>query len=148
MHIPPPVYMVLAMILIVLGKPLFPALSFAFAEQQLLGVALALIGAAIAVVSVQRFRKIGTTIQPNKLDEAKHLVSDGIYNYSRNPMYLGMAILIASAGFFYGSLLSVPALIIFVLVIDRFQIDPEEVALEKLFGQEYLDFKARTRRWI
>lgn len=148
MHVPPPVYMVLAMILIVFGKPLFPVLSFAFAEQQLLGVALAIVGAAIAIVSVQRFRQIGTTIQPNKLDEAKHLVTDGLYNYSRNPMYLGMAILITSAGFFYGSFLFVSAVALFVLAIDRFQIEPEEEALEKLFGQEYLDFKGRTRRWI
>lgn len=148
MHIPPPVYMVLAIMSIVYGKPYFPKLSVAFAEQQLLGSALAVIGMAIAIVSVQRFRQLGTTILPNKLDEATKLVSDGIYNYSRNPMYLGMAILICSAGVFFGSFLFLPALIVFVLIINKFQIEPEEVALEKLFGQEYLDYKARTRSWI
>lgn len=148
MHIPPPVYMVLAIMSIVYGKPYFPQLSIAFAEQQWLGVALAVIGAAIAIVSVLRFRLLGTTIKPNKLDEATHLVTDGLYNYSRNPMYVGMTILISSAGILFGSFLFIPALIAFVLVITKFQIEPEEVGLEKLFGQEFLDFKARTRRWI
>lgn len=148
MHIPPPVFMVLAIMSVIYGNPFFPAFSFAFAEQQLIGVFLAIIGMAIAIVSVQRFRQLGTTIQPHKLDEARHLVTDGIYNYTRNPMYLGMAILIASAGVFFGSFLSIPAIIAFVMIINRFQIAPEEVALEKLFGQEYIDFKARTRKWL
>lgn len=148
MHIPPPVFMVLAIMSIVYGKPYFPQLSVAFAEQQLIGIFIAVVGMAIAIVSVLRFRQLGTTIEPNKLDKATHLVTDGIYNYSRNPMYLGMAILITSAGVFFGSFLFLPAVIVFVLIINKFQIEPEEVGLEKLFGQEYLDFKARTRRWI
>lgn len=148
MHIPPPVYMVLAIMGIFYGKSVFPVMTFSFAEQQLLGVGLAIVGIAVAIVSVLRFRLFGTTIQPHKLDEATKLVTDGIYNYSRNPMYLGMAILITSAGVFYGSLLFLPAIAVFVLVINKFQIEPEEVALEKLFGQEFLDFKGRTRRWL
>jgi protein-S-isoprenylcysteine O-methyltransferase Ste14 len=148
MHIPPPVYMVLAIMSIFYGQSFFPLLSFGLVEQKLIGIFLGIVGVVISIVSVQRFRQFGTTIQPHKLDEAKHLVSDGIYNYSRNPMYLGMAILIVSAGIYVGSFLFLPALVAFVLIINKFQIAPEEAALERLFGQEYLDFKMRTRRWI
>lgn len=148
MFVPPPVIMVLSMIAINYGSQYLPQFSFAFAEQQLIAVAIALVGLAILLVAVQGFRKADTTINPHKLDTMSHLVTGGLYHYTRNPMYLGMALLIASSGFYFASLFVLPVLGIFVIVINKFQIDPEERALEKRFGQEFLDFKRRTRKWI
>ena len=72
----------------------------------------------------------------------------GIYRVSRNPMYLGFAILLLAWAVFLASpwmLLGVPA---FMMFISRFQIQPEERALESLFGEEFRDYKARVRRWL
>ena len=148
MFVPPPVIMILSMIAIHYGAQYLPQFSFSFAEQQLIAVAIALVGLAVSIIAVLGFRKADTTINPHKLDTVSHLVTDGLYNYTRNPMYLGMALLITSSGFYIGSLLFLPALGIFIIVINKFQIEPEEKALEQLFGQEFLDFKRRTRRWI
>lgn len=148
MHIPPPVYMVLAIIGMHYGALFLPFLSFQFAEQFLLSYAFALFGIFILALTVLRYFRRRTTIQPNKLDQMSTLVTDGVNRYSRNPMYLAMLLLILSAGLYWGTFLVLIAAPAFVLVINKMQIEPEEEALEAIFGQEYLDYKQRVRRWM
>ena len=148
MHIPPPVYMFLAIIGMHYGALFLPFLSFQFAEQFLLSYAFALFGIFILALTVLRYFRRRTTIQPNKLDQMSTLVTDGVNRYSRNPMYLAMLLLILSAGLYWGTFLVLIAAPAFVLVINKMQIEPEEEALEAIFGQEYLDYKQRVRRWM
>ena len=148
MHIPPPVYMFLAIIGMHYGALFLPFLSFQFAEQFLLSYAFALFGIFILALTVLRYFRRRTTIQPNKLDQMSALVTDGVNRYSRNPMYLAMLLLILSAGLYWGTFLVLIAAPAFVLVINKMQIEPEEEALEAIFGQEYLDYKQRVRRWM
>lgn len=148
MHIPPPVFMVLAIIGVHYGERFLPQFSFQFAEQQILAVAFGLCGIVIAIMAVLRFRKLDTTILPNKLEDMSTLVTDGLNQYSRNPMYVGMLLLIISAGLIFGTFLVIIFASAFAFVINKMQIEPEEQALEKLFGQEYLDYKKRVRRWM
>lgn len=148
MHIPPPVYMFLAIIGMHYGALFLPFLSFQFAEQFLLSYAFALFGIFILALTVLRYLRRRTTIQPNKLDQMSTLVTDGVNRYSRNPMYLAMLLLILSAGLYWGTFLVLIAAPAFVLVINKMQIEPEEEALEAIFGQEYLDYKQRVRRWM
>lgn len=109
---------------------------------------LAAAGAALVVVAVAGFRHADTTVDPRYPDRTSRLVTDGVYGYTRNPMYVGMAMLLAAfavvradvAGF-----LVVPA---FVLYIDRFQIVPEERALRARFGDAYAKWCGRVRRWL
>lgn len=148
MHIPPPVYMFLAIIGMHYGAQFLPFLSFQFAEQFILSYALALFGIFILALTVLRYFRRRTTIQPNKLDQMSTLVTDGVNRYSRNPMYLAMLLLILSAGLYWGTFLVLVAAPAFVMVINKMQIEPEEEALEAIFGQDYLDYKQRVRRWM
>ncbi|MEP2947273.1 MAG: isoprenylcysteine carboxylmethyltransferase family protein [Lentilitoribacter sp.] len=148
MHIPPPVYMFLAIIGMHYGAQLLPFLSFQFTEQFILSYALALFGIFILALTVLRYFRRRTTIQPNKLDQMSTLVTDGVNRYSRNPMYLAMLLLILSAGLYWGTFLVLIAAPAFVMVINKMQIEPEEEALEAIFGQDYLDYKQRVRRWM
>lgn len=148
MHIPPPVYMFLAIIGMHYGAQFLPFLSFQFAEQFILSYALALFGIFILALTVLRYFRRRTTIQPNKLDQMSTLVTDGVNRYSRNPMYLAMLLFIISAGLYWGTFLVLIAAPAFVMVINKMQIEPEEEALEAIFGQDYLDYKQRVRRWM
>lgn len=148
MHIPPPVYMFLAIIGMHYGAQFLPFLSFQFAEQFILSYALALFGIFILALTVLRYFRRRTTIQPNKLDQMSTLVTDGVNRYSRNPMYLAMLLLILSVGLYWGTFLVLIAAPAFVMVINKMQIEPEEEALEAIFGQDYLDYKQRVRRWM
>lgn len=148
MHIPPPVYMFLAIIGMHYGAQFLPFLSFQFAEQFILSYALALFGIFILTLTVLRYFRRRTTIQPNKLDQMSTLVTDGVNRYSRNPMYLAMLLFIISAGLYWGTFLLLIAAPAFVIVINKMQIEPEEEALEAIFGQDYLDYKQRVRRWM
>ena len=148
MHIPPPVYMFLAIIGMHYGARFLPFSTFQFSEQYLLAYAFILCGIFLLLMTVLRFIRHRTTIQPNKLDEMSSLVTDGVNRFSRNPMYVAMLLMIIGSGLYFGTFLVVIAAPAFVMIINKVQIEPEEEALEKIFGQEYLDYKARVRRWM
>jgi len=115
-----------------------------------LGVALALgiAGQFISVNGVIAFRRAKTTINPFRPAAASSLVSEGVYRYTRNPMYVGLLLTLAGWAAFLSNPLALLFLPLFVLYINRFQIDPEERALSSLFGAEYADYKNRVRRWL
>tara|TARA_B100000902_G_scaffold361696_1_gene379370 strand:+ start:188 stop:493 length:306 start_codon:yes stop_codon:yes gene_type:complete len=100
------------------------------------------------LISFQIFKKEKTTINPIKIEKASSLVTNGIFKYSRNPMYLGMVLILISIGIkfnFYGGLLLIG---FFVYFITCFQILPEEKAMLKLFGKDFINYKNKTRRWL
>lgn len=94
------------------------------------------------------FRKAKTTVHPTNPHKASKVVSSGVYRISRNPMYLGLLLLLVSEGLILGNLSMLLGLWCFVVYITRFQIIPEERALEVRFGEEYLRYKNQVRRWI
>lgn len=116
--------------------------------QVALAVLLALAGAAVAVLGVISFRRAGTTVNPLNPERVSALVVRGIYRYSRNPMYLGFALLLLAWLVFLSAWLALPVLAGFLAFMNRFQIEPEEEALEARFGAAYLEYKGRVRRWV
>jgi len=79
---------------------------------------------------------------------ATSIVSSGIYKLSRNPMYVGLFIMLAAWVIFLGNILSALLLPLFILCINRFQIIPEENALLEKFGDGYVDYLKSVRRWL
>lgn len=148
MHIPPPVMMLFCILIMYLGDQLLPGLKLVLPGGTFIAILLALSAMMIAIFATLSFKKTDTTVLPNKLDGMSALVTTGVYRYSRNPMYFALVLLIFSAGFFFASPLMPFVLFAFMLAITFLQIIPEEKALEETFGQEYLDYKAKTRRWI
>ena len=94
------------------------------------------------------FRRARTTVNPLKPESASALVISGIYRHTRNPMYLGFAIILLGWCVLLGSAWAVLGVAGFVLYIGRFQIRPEERALRELFGAEFDAFCSRVRRWV
>ena len=115
-----------------------------------LGLALAslVVGQAIAISGMVSFRRAKTTVNPIKISTASSLVSSGIFQYTRNPMYLGMAVTLVGWAAYLASWAALLAMPLFVLYINRFQIAPEERVMASLFGADYAAYKEKVRRWI
>lgn len=126
----------------------WPALGFALPAKPFAVAALAAAGAAIAVLGVRAFRRARTTVDPRVPHKASQLVRGGIYRASRNPMYLGMALLLAAWGLQLANLAALLGLPAFVLYMNRFQIRPEERLLGEKFGPEFDQYRAAVRRWL
>ena len=106
------------------------------------------LGLLIFINPVLKFIKSKTTINPIQLEETNKLVTSGIFKYSRNPMYLGMLMIIISTSIFYLNIYSILTPFLFIFWINKFQIKREESFLAEKFGKEYLSYKNKTRRWI
>lgn len=105
-------------------------------------------GIAVAAAGVVAFRRKGTTVDPMSPGKATALVDRGVYRWTRNPMYLGMALALLGVALWRGS---IPGMILvgaFCAYLTRFQIMPEERALGGIFGEAYAAYRRRVRRWI
>ncbi|MBP6218181.1 MAG: isoprenylcysteine carboxylmethyltransferase family protein [Oligoflexales bacterium] len=98
--------------------------------------------------SIFSFLKKGTTVNPMSLHETQSLVVSGLYRYTRNPMYLGFLILLVSFAFFLNALSPFLVIPLFVFCIQKTQIELEEVFLAEKFGESYLQYKQKVKRWL
>ena len=112
----------------------------------LVGGSFALMGLGVILASIPKFFRAGTSIEPWR--PASSILSDGIYGYSRNPIYLGMAFGSLGVAIAAASWPAAAATVIAVLVIRYYVIAREELYLERRFGEEYLTYKANVRRWL
>jgi len=117
-------------------------------NQNLISFIILLVGVLILINPILKFIKSKTTIDPIKFKKVNKLITSGIYKYSRNPMYLGLLMIVISTSIFYLNIFSLTTPILFVCWINRFQIKREEIFLAEKFGKEYMLYKTKTRRWI
>jgi protein-S-isoprenylcysteine O-methyltransferase Ste14 len=142
---PPPLYLLALLLGLVLDKkvhvPFLPR-----AAARVLGWPL--VGGGIALVAwfFRTMRSADTTIRIDK--PVSSLVQDGPFRYSRNPGYLGLTVLYAGIAVLRNTLWAILLLPLVLYVIQRAVIEREERYLEGTFGKEYLDYKARVRRWV
>lgn len=134
--------------LMVLFAWLFPACSFQGLWRFYVGGVILFLGAALVLLGIQTFRKAKTPKTPNKPEIAKQLVTWGVYAYTRNPMYLGGTIIATGLAFLIGNILAFPFALLFLLYIDRFQIQPEERVLKQKFPEAFAAYRSTTRRWF
>ncbi len=106
----------------------------------------AIIGATLIAMALGLFRKANTRPEPWQPSSA--LVSDGIYRFTRNPMYLGMAFVYAAVAFMFGSISALALLLPLLLVIRYGVIAREEAYLAIQFGDDYGRYQAKVRRWL
>ena len=111
-------------------------------------LAVALVGAGFDVGGVLGFLRAKTTVNPMKPERSAALVTSGLYRITRNPMYLGMALLLLAWALYLASATALLGPLVFMLYITRFQIRPEERALSARFGGEFASYCARVRRWL
>ena len=144
--IPPPILVIILTSLVYFSSTKLELIYLPY--RQIFSVIILIIGLIIIVSPVVDFIKSKTTVNPVKFKNVNRLVTTGIYRYSRNPMYLGMILIIISTTIYYLNFLSVFSPLIFYIWINKFQINREEIFLEDKFGSEYLKYKSKTRRWI
>lgn len=126
----------------------FPSLNISFSGNFWFALVFAIIGGLIVIAGIVEFQRVKTTVNPLNPDLASRVVTSGIYRFTRNPMYLGMFLLLTAFAIIYLNILSPLLLIGFVLYMNRFQIIPEEKALTEKFGDEYVKYKRSVSRWI
>lgn len=125
-----------------------PEFSIASGYRYAAVAILAVAGVAFDVLGLLAFLASRTTINPLKPEGASALVTGGVYRVTRNPMYVGMGLLLLAWGVYLSALIPFVGPVLFVLYITRFQIQPEERALARIFGGEYSSYAARVRRWL
>ena len=106
------------------------------------------LGVLFAAPAIRAFVRAKTTINPVDITAASMLVKDGVFGVTRNPMYLGLSLVLLAWALYLARPLALLGPILFALYITRFQIIPEERALRVKFGSDFEDYARRVRRWI
>ncbi len=148
LKIPPVAQAIIAIIFICLLDQYLPLYQINFPFQKTMAAALMTTGLGIALSGVYAFRKSKTTVDPRTPEKASQLVIIGIYKHTRNPMYLGLTFILTSICVLLGTISTIFAIITFILFINKYQIIPEETALKKIFGNNYLQYLQSVRRWL
>jgi protein-S-isoprenylcysteine O-methyltransferase Ste14 len=146
--IPPPIIALLLALLMWAVAPFVPR------PQQLPLYHLVICSAAFAggvlsaILGVYSFWRHHTTINPHAPQKTSFLVTTGIYRITRNPMYVGIMLVLASWALYLTHILPLILLPLFIVYINRFQIGPEERMLEQRFGTEFTSYRDSVRRWL
>ena len=127
----------------------WPPKFYLLAENRLIVVSAFILGAALFGLSaVFSFRKAQTTVHPMHPEQASTLVTAGVFQWSRNPMYVGLLLGLLAWALFLSSLWAMVCAIVFAVYMTRFQIIPEERAMLELFGSAFTEYCQSTRRWL
>ena len=143
---PPPLVALTFGFLINYTKNIFPKIEIK--NEITFGSFMIISGLIIILSAIILFKKYQTTITPLNPSNATKLITDGIYKFSRNPMYLGLLLVLLGISIILnptGGFILIP---LFILYLNLFQIIPEENAMVDLFKDEFLEYKENVRRWI
>ncbi|MHA1564848.1 MAG: methyltransferase family protein [Alphaproteobacteria bacterium] len=143
---PPPVFFGAAFLIGLVLQWLVPLARWQAGLWAFIGAALLLAGAVVAVWGFRALRAAETTIHVHQVSSS--LVDRGPYGLSRNPLYVALILLYLGVAFSLGLLWPVLLLLPATVLVQILVIQREEARLEEWFGQAYLDYKARVRRWI
>ncbi len=148
LKVPPAIVFLVFGLLMYLLSEFLPVGYFDFFGRQYLMIALATFAIIIAVVALFQFYAAKTTINPTHPKKTKKLVVNGIYAYTRNPMYLALLLLLLAWGVWLGNAFNTLLAAGFVAYMNRFQIEPEEQALRQIFEKDYKQYCLLVRRWF
>lgn len=148
LKIPPPLVAVVLALAMWLTSLLCESTRMPLSIRLGSSLALVAVGQGISIAGILSFRRARTTVNPLRPHAASSLVTTGIYRYTRNPMYVGLLLTLLGWGAFLGSPHALLWLVVFVLYMNRFQIAAEERVLSSLFGDAYVAYSARARRWL
>ncbi len=142
----PPVWLVIGLIIIFVVDQYYPIVRFTGTLAQVLGSAAIVAGLLLLVLAGGLFKQADTEMIPFR--EVRALVTDGVYRFTRNPMYLGMALILLGTACTTGTVAGLVVAPVFMGIIELRFIRPEEVMLRELFGEAFDAYCAKVRRWI
>lgn len=127
---------------------LVPQASVPFDSLPVVAIGFLVAGLSILLAAVLDFSRSETTVNPLEPEQAETLVVSGLFRFTRNPMYLGMALVLSAWALYLANALAIVGPVLFVSSITALQIKPEEEALANIFGQDYAEYRQRVRRWL
>ena len=142
----PPTYFFFCLIIAIALHFLLQVKQIIISPYNWLGFLFLIIGGVLNIWADQIFKKSQTTIKPG--EKPTTFIKTGPYKFSRNPMYLGVALLLIGIGFILGSVTSFLGFILFIILIEVIFIPEEEKNLQAQFGEEYEAYKQKVRKWI
>ena len=142
----PPTYFLTAILLMAGLKFLLPEMEILTARWSLLGLVPITIGILANLVADKNFHMAETTVRP--FEESSTLLTNGIYSVTRNPMYLGMALVLVGIMVLLNNLYLLGVIVGFIFFISKKIIQVEEKMLAAKFGKDWLQYKKSTRRWL
>lgn len=148
LKIPPVVLALISAVFMRLVSAATPHLTFLFPTRTLVTGFMVFCGAGVIILGAISFRRAKTTLNPMNPAAASSLVVGGIYRITRNPMYFGILLMLLAWAVFLANPLSLILIVAFVAYMNRFQIVPEERALDALFQEKFKTYKNKVRRWI
>jgi protein-S-isoprenylcysteine O-methyltransferase Ste14 len=147
-RIPPPVLALLAALAMRWLAVSLPVATLVSGDLRWLGALVGLLAVWMMLAAFGQFRRARTTVSPLKPETASAMVTDGVFAYSRNPMYLGLTLILGGWAFWLGALTPWLVLPVFTTAITALQILPEERALAGLFGADFAAYRRKTARWF
>lgn len=151
LKVPPAILLVLALFGVYFSPSILPFIPTVHASPELranIAWLVSIIGVLVAIAGVVTFKMAKTTTNPMLIGNASSLVTHGIFRFTRNPMYLGMLLIIFSFIIKTGYVAGLVFALTFFIYMTKFQIKPEERMLTKIFKEQYTDYMKRTRPWV
>ena len=142
----PTTYLLISIVVMAALHLLVPVIQVIPMPWNILGIVPIVGGVAINLIADSAFRQVKTTVKP--FTESTALVTSGAFRINRNPMYLGFVLTLLGIAILLGSLAPFVVVLVFCILMDRVFIQVEERMLEDKFGQAWLEYKAKVRRWI
>ena len=142
----PPMYLFTALASMVLLQFFLPVYQLIFYPWNAAGIIPLSLGMALNIIADRAFKKTGTTVKPFEVSTT--LITSGVFRYSRNPMYLGMALILAGVAFLLGALSPFIIIPVYAITMDRVFIASEEYMLDERFGKRWRQYRTKVRRWI
>ncbi|QLB20916.1 protein-S-isoprenylcysteine methyltransferase [Vespertiliibacter pulmonis] len=142
--IPPPILFLLFSVIIFI----FPNITQPTIFYRFLAVIFAIFGIAVSFLGIVAFHQKRTTVDPLDLNKTTELVIHGIYRFTRNPMYIGLACLLITLALWLGNVLALVNVWFFGCILTKFQIIPEEKILMQKFGKRFTHYQQRVPRWL
>jgi len=142
----PPTWMLVAIIAMLVFHFLLPIAKIVPTLWNLTGLVFLVSGITLNLIADRAFQRVGTTVKPYQ--ESSSLVTNGVFQISRNPMYLGMVLILIGVAVFLRTLSPLLVVIPFAILIDQIYIRVEEQMLTEKFGATWQTYKAKTRRWL
>ena len=142
----PPTWFFGAIILAAALHYLLPLRQLLLLPWRLLGLIPLIIGIVLNLAADHAFKKLNTTVKP--FERSNALITNGVFRLTRNPMYLGMTLMLLGIALMLGSTTPLAVVVVLAVLFDRLFITPEERMLEETFGDEFRAYRKRVRRWI
>ena len=142
----PPFYLLISIVLMIVLHKYFPILLIAKGPVSIMSLIVLIFGVSLVFIASRLFTRFKTPIKP--FEESTHLITTGIYKYTRNPVYIGMILILVGIGVYLGTLSPFLVIPFFIYFIRKDFIVKEEAFLLEIFGEEYKSYKKNVRRWI